>query len=147
MTTDTIPCPFSVGDSIFDAGRKAIANVTAITPAGFEYTYDRAIPFIARDGSSFVGGTCFPSGYHLWRAATASDKTNVLIDRLNLSLDLHFNDDGQPDGYTFYSQARPAVPEVVCLGGFDDAGEEAIYEQLLNWANTWEMELTRGEVS
>ncbi len=81
-------CPFKVGDLIHewdsqhswsaDGGqtwqtservlndRHPDAVVTELTPRGFKYQYTERVPFIAREGSWFEGGECFPSGYHCW---------------------------------------------------------------------------------
>lgn len=42
------------------------AIVTELTARGFKYDYVEKVPFIAREGSYFIGGECFPNGYHMW---------------------------------------------------------------------------------
>ena len=69
-------CPFKTGDTIVDVSRERLATVTLVHERGFDYVYEQPVPFIAREGSSFVGGTCFPGGYELWRLTTAADQAH-----------------------------------------------------------------------
>ncbi len=84
-------CPFKVGDRVHELRvpgvftrdlmdislelplpeldpSKPDATVTALTARGFEYRYDKPIPFgRAADGCVAHGGTCYPEGYRFWR--------------------------------------------------------------------------------
>lgn len=71
-------CPFKVGDLICNTYNQggSVATVTAVHEKGFDYTYPKPIPFIAREGSSFVGGTCFPIGYDGWCLTSVEEQEN-----------------------------------------------------------------------
>lgn len=70
ITAPAAECPFRVGDVIRHADNAdnwyPTATVTEVGKGTFTYAYAKPVPFIAREGSYFTGGTCFNTAYHHW---------------------------------------------------------------------------------
>lgn len=72
----SIVCPFKVGDRVRNKFNGHESTVTAVTLLGFDWKLDSPIYLIAREGSWYDCGTCYPIGYEHYELVQNAELTH-----------------------------------------------------------------------